>query len=315
MQRHLSYSALSIALIALAGCGGGTSTVPQTAALPQSKHAKAWMLPEAKGEVLLYATFGCAGTCVISYPALQVVGSLPLAAAGVCSDAQGNVFFPGLDKVTEYAHGGTQPIATLNLPGDGAHACAVDPKSNDLAVVYEGNGGDVAVFADEHGARANFISHLASRSCGYDNNGNLFVDGYDGFGYGISELPKSASTFRTFALPDTVGNPGRVQWDGTYIAYQGGYPVNAISRIAISGSTATVVETVNVKVPRRVAPSWFYDGKVIVPYNIHNVHPTVIGVFKYPKGGAPTKTIRNYPPYKKATIDFNGVTVSVAPSN
>ena len=131
----------------------------------------------------------------------------------------------------------------------------------------------------------------------------------------LIQLPKSASTFRTFALPDTVGNPGRVQWDGTYIAYQGGYPVNAISRIAISGSTATVVETVNVKVPRRVAPSWFYDGKVIVPYNIHNVHPTVIGVFKYPKGGAPTKTIRNYPPYKKATIDFNGVTVSVAPSN
>lgn len=119
--------------------------------------------------------------------------------------------------------GGTQPIATLNLPGDGARVCAVNPKSNDLAVVYEGSGGDVAVFTDEHGTRANYISHLASRSCGYDNNGNLFVAGYDGSASGLSELPKSASAFRTFALPDTVGNPGRVQWDGTYIAYQGLY--------------------------------------------------------------------------------------------
>jgi hypothetical protein len=308
---------IATGVLVLAGCG--SQTVPRSIggqAPAQVSHSKSWMLPEATGEDLIYALGGCDGICVISYPALKVVGSLPLVAGAACSDARGNVFFAGLDKVTEYAHGGTQPIAILNLQGDDAFDCAVDPQSNDLAVVYEGNYGDVAVFTDRHRKRTNYDSHLASRFCGYDSKGNLFVDGYYGLGFGLSELPKYAGAFTPFALPNSVGYPGQIQWDGKYIAYQGLGSVNTISRIAVSGSTETaiVVETVNIKVRRHMAPSWLYDGNVVVPYRTHNIYPKVIGVFKYPTGGAATKTIRKFPPYKNRTLDFHGVTVSVAPS-
>ena len=56
--------------------------------------------------------------------------------------------------------------------------------------------------------------------CGYDNVGNLFVDGFDGSKWGLSELPEGGSTFEKLTLDQSVGQPGQVQWDGQYLSYE-----------------------------------------------------------------------------------------------
>ena len=211
----------------LAGCGvsqppiEAPGTMPQTSAIAtHAERGKSWMKAGASSGGLLYAPVGCGGTCVISYPDLKLVGSLSTPGDGICSDSQGNIFLPSGATVTEYAHGGSQPIATLNLPGGEGQGCAVDPKSNSLAVVFKGSGVDVAIFASERGNPTLYGSHLESNYCGYDDKGNLFVDGMSGNNYGLAELPKGSSQFNQFSLPPSAGMPGQVQWDGRYIAYE-----------------------------------------------------------------------------------------------
>jgi DNA-binding beta-propeller fold protein YncE len=106
------------------------------------------MLPEAKSEDLLYVTsFVSSYVFVFSYPEGKLVGTLggfSYAASGECSDNQGDVFIIGVQDVVKYAHGGSNPIATLksvNYP----NGCAIDPVTGNLAVAggsphdYEAN--------------------------------------------------------------------------------------------------------------------------------------------------------------------------------
>ena len=97
------------------------------------------MLPEAKSEDLIYT--GREPIYVLSFPALKLVGTIDTRAGlGMCSNKNGDVFMtypPG--TIVEYAHGGTQPIATLYLPGFyETWGCGVDPTSGDLAVALGG---------------------------------------------------------------------------------------------------------------------------------------------------------------------------------
>src|ERR1700728_60087 len=309
---------LCAAFLLMTGCGGAgaTSAVPLGATTQSQAHqvsGKSWMLPEAKSENLLYAPGGCGGTCVLSYPDLKLVGSLPSNGNGACSDSRGNILLPFGTTVTEYAHGGSEPIATLNLPGSLAEGCSVDPKSNNLAVRFEGSSGDIAIFANETGYAQQYDSHLNSNFCGSDDTENLFVDGMNGNNYGLAELPKGASQFIQFPLPPSVGMPGQVQWDGNYITYESSDQTNLVSRLAVSGSTVTVVGTTKFNVRHRSYASWIYDGNLIIPYDARGIYANVIGVWKYPQGGNPTKTVRKFPPYKNRNIHFVAVTLSVQP--
>ena len=102
-----------------------------------------------------------------------LVGSLSTYGLAVCSDSAGNVFIVSNSEIEEYAHGGTSPIATLSLSGDQGSGCSVSPLNGDLAVVYKGDGSDVAVFPDSGGTPALYRSGIDSLFCGYDGNGNL----------------------------------------------------------------------------------------------------------------------------------------------
>jgi hypothetical protein len=320
-RRKLSRLVLRVCVPAtlLAGCGGSQAPIgaqgamPQTSAIaPHAERGKSWMLPGQSSGDLLYAPGGCDGTCVISYPALNLVGSLATRGEGACSDSQGNVFLPAGGTVTEYAHGGTEPIATLDLSGSMAEGCSVDSATNNLAVVYKGNGADIAVFSNEQGNPTLYISQIDSFYCGYDNAGDLFVDGMNGQQPGFSELRNGAGQFAELSIPYTVGLPGQVQWDGRYITYESSDQTRQISRLSISGSAATVVGTTKFTSMRhRSWPSWLYGNRVIVPYNVRGERANVISIWKYPKGRHPTKTIRKFPPYKKTNIDFIAVTLSI----
>ncbi len=311
-------SALTAVGLLFAGCGGSSQsqvTIPQnlSSIRTTNQHGKSWMKAGGSSGDLIYAPGGCDGTCVISYPALKLVGSLPTNADGACSDAQGNVFLPYASTVTEYAHGGTKPVATLSLPGGLGQGCAVDPKTGNLAVVFKGSGTDVAIFANEQGTPALYGTHIESNFCGYDDKGNLFVDGMSSNNYGLAELPKNSSKFTNYIVPPPAGMPGQLQWDGTYLTYESSDQTGAISRLSISGSSVTIVGMTKLRIQHRTAASWLYDGAAIVPYNVRATRANVISLFNYPKGGKATKTIRQYPPYKKRSTDFAGLTLSVHP--
>jgi hypothetical protein len=205
---------LCAALLLLAGCGVSSqsaATIPHwSSAVGQANlQGKSRMLPGSSSGDLIYATGGCGGTCVISYPDLKLVGTIPDSGAASCSDYQGNVFLPKDAAVVEYSHGGTRPIATLNLPGGSAAGCSVDSITNNLAVVFQGSGANLAIFTNEQGTPTQYETHITSLYSGYDGNGNLFVNGFDNQAFALSELPSGASDFTQLSISQSVGEPGQ----------------------------------------------------------------------------------------------------------
>ena len=311
----LRNATLGIALSALAGCAEHSNlpvaAAPEPATATQHRAAQAWMLPEAKSEDLIYASRGCGGSCVISYPAMKLVGTIPSSGEPPCTDAQGNIFIPSDYQVVEYAHGGTQPIAKLSVPSELVGGCAVDPTTNDLAVIAPG---EVFIYPDEQGTPTTVSSHIDSEFGGYDAKGDLFVDGINGQNYGFAELPKGASDFIVLSISDSVGRPGAVQWDGKYITYENTEHYVTISQLTVTGSSAAIAGTTRFSIPHSSANSWIYKAKVLMPYNNRGEFAKTVGLFAYPKGGKPKATISKYPGYAQRDIAFTGVAVSVAPS-
>lgn len=327
---YLVRLALIVGAAALfAGCGVSQPPIEEPGALPQSRaiadHANrggSWMLPEASSDDLLYAIAGChqvtgLATCVLSYPQGKIVGTLDNAGAAICSDGHGNVFMPFNGTVTEYAHGGTTPIATLNLPGTDALGCAVDPVTNNLAVLFDGSGKNVAIFPNESGTPALYAAVINFRYCAYDSAGNLFVNGYSGSNPGLAELPYGGTSFSNISVSNSVGYPGQMQWDGHYLTYEGVEQGDIkVSQLSVSDSEATIVGTTKLNLFRATA-SWIFGNRIIVPHAVRRnlrAYTTQISYFKYPQGGVPSKTIKNFSGFKKIDMNFQGVTVSVAPS-
>ena len=316
MKQISRYTLGIIAALAFAGCGSQVAPTGGTAqSLAPATHGKSWMLPEAKSEDLIYATGGCGGTCVLSYPQGKGVGALSSSGSSVCADSSGNIFIPDEYRVFEYAHGGTSPIATLSLSGNSyTRGCAVDPTTGDLAVV---TGDAVAIFPGGQGQATFYGAYLTTTYCSYDNAGNLFVDG---FAYqassGLSEFPVGGSGFRKLSVPAAVDGPGQIQWDGTYLTWAStiGEP-RTVSQLAISGSQATIVGTTTLLGMRGYAwQSWIYGSRIIVPYAQRGTKAKNIGIWEYPKGDKAIKRINNFGTFKRSGLRFQGLAVSVAPS-
>ncbi|MFY9739832.1 MAG: hypothetical protein WAK11_12405 [Candidatus Cybelea sp.] len=307
--------------LAFTGCGG--TTVPLGAMTQSQAHqasGKSWMRPGASSGDLIYATGGCGGTCVLSYPDGQIVGSISTTGEGPCSDAAGNVFIPDGSQIFEYQHGGTTPIGTLTIPESNitTYNCSVDPTTNNLAISYLGETCIcVAIFNNEGGTPTSYSTGIDSFFCGYDNAGNLFVDGLgtdQNPGIELSELARGNSTFTPLTVSGKFrGQPGRLQWDGTNLTYEGlDAPGThaAIIKLAISGSVATAVKTIRLNGNMRgTTLSWIYDGNVLTPYSIHSQRTNKVGIWAYPKGGKRRATLKF--PNSRFWI-FTGVTVSVA---
>jgi len=300
--------------LAFTGYGGAGTTVPLDAMTQSQAHqasGKSWMLPQAKSEDLIYAVGGCGGACILSYPKGKLVAELTGVDGGAdCSDNDGNVFISEQTEVVEFAHGGTNPIATYATPYTPPLGCSVDPESGSLAVV---NQNSVAVFSA--GSQQNpttYATHIEAQYCGYDNSGNLFVNGFDGENFALSELPNGASSFESLTLDQSVGNPGQLQWDGRYLTYESqsrGQPT--ISRLSIAGSTATVVGQTRLKRLHNFATlSWINKGYIVAPYSVRGPSPQNVGTWKYPTG-ALTKRITRFGDFDRKTFDFTAATISV----
>lgn len=305
---------MSLAALVLVACGSGSaalSPLASTNAAVGSGRSASWMSPLANAENLLYVSNRVdPDVTVYSWDDQKLVGTLKgfRDPRGECVDKAGNVFITdaGTSQILEYAHGGTSPIATLD---DGGHIpldCSVDAVTGNLAVTDFGDGGgSVIIYPNATGRPSrHFNLHFAAYDyCGYDDSGNLFIDGTNHLGHFIfSELPSGGGRFIDIALHRIVV-PGPVKWDGKYVAV--GEVGRSISEFSISGSTATHVGTTDLGdanphimafwIPKfgenRVNP----QGKHIVAASHFNdrFEPGVVQIWAYPAGGAPRHTIHD----------------------
>jgi NHL repeat len=325
---HLPFQGRILCALALAatsaGCGGAPGIVDTSAFVPPNgavrvSDSRSWMLPEAKNSKLLYVSDpGTDDVNVYAYPSGKPVGILSgfNEPWGLCSDLDGNVFIADVwhYRVVEYAHGGVKPIKTIN--GEQGHptSCSVDPRNNDLAIVYyflnePSRESEVAVYA--HAKRVPKVydgSKIANdlNSCTYDNRGNLFVDGLYGYAstvVGLAELPKGGKQLVDISLPNHIGHLSSVQWIGNHLAMgdqslSGSYPA-MIYQYDVDGTKATQVGTTELFGTTGLQQFWAQGGKVGAPSGS-------VRLYHYPAGGTPLKTLGGL------TNPF-GITLSIAP--
>jgi hypothetical protein len=188
----------------------------------------------------------------------------------------------GSTAITEYEVPETA-IKTLSVTFSFPTSCAMDA-GGDLAV---GNydGGDVLIFKNASGSPTVYGTPLDEEFFdGYDPNGNLFADGFTGSrrGFALVELPKGGTKFETITTSNTVGFPGSVQWDGTYLTVEDQY-ASAIYQYTVNGTTATLKSTVSLSGASDCAQTWIATGLVYCGDAGNNGGE----VFKYPAGGSP----------------------------
>lgn len=280
--------------------------------------------PESKQSALLYAFTIQGDAFIFSYPHGGRVGNFEITGAagvwGACTDRNGDVFVTVDESntasyVSEYAHGGTTPIATLRDDGYAAADCSSDPTTGDLAVTNfdeaSAGGANVAIYRHARGKPHHFVDPKMSVAyCGYDDGGNLFVDG-NGY-YQLAELPRGSRRFKNIRLSEHLVRPGGVEWDGAALAVEdGGYArkFSAIDRVSVSGASGTVIGTTHLKGLANRGVTFWIDGSTIVTVGGQQVDR--IGLWEYPAGG---KFLKLFYPTKTYRQTMYGVAVSVAPA-
>jgi hypothetical protein len=264
------------------------------------------MSPAAKGQDLLYVSdLGTNQVDVYPYPKGKLVGQLSGfgAVETLCADKAGDVFVVDeAGPVDVFEHGGTTPIRQLKTSG-APDGCAVDPVTGNLAVTNLSSYlyGTIAIYPKAKGKAKQYFSDQVNSTyfCGYDNDGNLFVDGNDrGAAPIFLELPKGKSGFRVMKLNKTVDTPSGVQWDGKYVAV-GDKGAGLIYRVDANGKVA---QTIKLRGADDIDQFWLQGATLIGP-NDHGGGP--VGFWNYPKGGSPAHILRG-------PLEPLGVTVSPA---
>jgi hypothetical protein len=170
---------------------------------------------------------------------------------GLRSDNSGNVWVSdyGGKALYEYAHGGSTPIAKILQHAGYPNDCAVDPKTGNLAV-----------------ANALPTFHLT-----YDNKSNLFVECEDDYGYigPLAEAPAGSTSFTRSNLEANVEFSAfsGLQWINPTLL-MGGLTDSEYSSVAykllVSGSSATVVQTLRFSDTQQAQGMWRRAGNVAV---------------------------------------------------
>jgi hypothetical protein len=303
---------LSIAFaIAFAGCALNGAPVTQPMQANESvSPSRALPTSKTEGAVLFVATGS--DVYILTYPAGQLIGHLTLFAHALCADAKGNVFIPTVGyQIKEYSHDGSL-LQTLQA-GDVAVACAVDPVTGNLAVANEGSGaGEVAIFSRATGTPQfyNDPAIFEYGQCGYDNKGNLYVDG-TGSGNILAKLPKGSGTFINYSLGKRFTTYGSLQWDGKELTLTNPqkhelYALQLGKTLKVTATTRfrDWYNTFNGQWP--FAQTWLQGNNFMAQSSVQ----ATIGLWNYPQGGGPKKQL---PPFVSGSTTIYGVVVSVAP--
>ena len=287
----VAYLSATVALIA--GCNAITppqSAFPEPVSLAHMEPS--WIDPAAKGEALVYVTNRRTGEInILSFPQGVPVGAISgfEEPEGECVDAAGDVFVTDSKtaQVTVFAHGGVVPIRTLSYPRAQPFDCSIDPATGNLAVsnrlFSRKPHSVVAIYAAAKGSPKTY-EHAAFQTeyCGYDNHGNLFLDGSD-HRTEMAELPKGSSTIVNVTLNQPIASQGTIQWDGQYVAVTSTREA-IVYRILFNGRHGKIVGSTSLAGGVSVTHSWIRGDKILGPDNYVYVWP-------YPSGGDP---IRRY---------------------
>jgi hypothetical protein len=307
----MKYAAALVALAICSACSTGSTVAPSSAALNIRYVGKtlsvngrlvtaaraylgapprfATLAPDAvegrKREYVIsyYGTYAS----IFDYPKSNAqIGSISDVGGQGCSDVlygYGKRTFwivAAANQITEYKVRGTKPIKTLSVTVGSPSSCATDT-SGDLAVGILSNG-NVVIFKNASGTGAVYTTPLSEEYFdGYDNQGNLFADGFGDSGFQLVELPKGSSTFKPITTSNTVEFPGSVQWDGTYLTVYDQLE-DAMYRYTVSGTTATLEGTVSLSGVGDCAQTWIAEG-VVYCGDAENNNGSV---FNYPAGGS-----------------------------
>jgi hypothetical protein len=271
---------------------------------------------------LLYAFTIEGDGFVWSYPSGGLLASFTITGAtgvwGACTDSSGDVFVTVEESskssyIYEYAHGGTKPIAKLSDDGYTANDCASDPTTGNLAVTnYDDSSSgrsNVAIYADARGTPKHYTdSKMSVGFCGYDADGNLFVDGSGT--YQLAELPKGGGALKNIRLNKSIQQPAGVVWDGKELALeQSGFARRlwAIERVDVTGGAGKVTQTMYAKGLANRGRTFFIDGATIGTVGGQGVDR--IGLWKYPTGG---EVVKIYYPRHTDGQTLYGIALSLA---
>lgn len=289
----------------LPGCAGSTAIGEARAA-----DNRASMQSQMKGTDLLYVATGD-NVYVLTYPKGRVVGSLGVSGNDLCADARGDVFVPSGYVILEYAHGSAYPSQTLN--GDIPLGCAVDPRTGDLAVTQEASGaGEVAIFpnAQQPSTWYRDPDITTFGLCGYDDRGNLFVDGA-GSGNNLAELPHRSGTFRNYPLGSKFAAFGDIAWDGKHITLSN--PTTGfLYRLRFARRSLKAVGATRIRGwQNSYSGHWPYvqtllqDGTFVA----QSSEAATLGVWRYPAGGRAGAVLG---PFAGGSVNVYGVALSRA---
>jgi hypothetical protein len=319
-MKPIVFVGLGFGVALLAGCAGPqtglasfeTATQPASPRLPwlaastraRPDARRSWMTPDAKNRDLLYVSDDTTDDVyVFSYPQGRLVGTLTgfSAPGGPCVDRRGNVFVPDVftSTIEEFAHGGSNPIGTLSeAAGAYPDKCDVNRTNGDLAVSNDGNAfgqvrGGIAIYRAATGTPSIHKVMYHPYSCGYDSEGNLFVDGEDEYfrGFQFGELPASGKRYGRISLDQSISLPGGVVWRGNSVAVGDVYNA-VIYQFAINGSSGTRVGTTTLS-GTSLAWDFQLDGrKVIVPNFVEQSEGSSdVLSYRYPGGGSALNAI------------------------
>lgn len=193
----------------------------------------------------------------------------------------------GSDEIEEFNLGGTSAIKTLSESVGTPAGCAIDSATGDLAATIIANG-DVILYKNARGKYESYETPLIEAFFdGYDNRGNLFVDGFNSRDASeLIELEKGSSTFEKITTSNSVEFPGGVQFDGKYVTVND-QEAHAIYRYTVSGTTATLQGTVSLSGSSDCVQTSITTALVYCP-DAGNVD---VEVYKYPAGGSPVATL------------------------
>jgi hypothetical protein len=265
-------------------------------------HQMPWMAAGAKASNLIYVSdIGGEVVDVFSYPDGKPMGTLTGfdEPNGLCVDGKGDLFVADMyhARLVEYAHANSKPKAILKNDGYLPIGCAVDPKTNNLAVTNYSSfptEGTVSIFKEARGKPVEYTALLETFFCAYDDNGNLFIDGNNNSGTPqLSEFLNGSGTLQGISLNVQVGWPGGLQWDGKELAMGDQYAdkfeksepyPNVVYSIQISGLSGTVTQTAPLITAGDVI-QFSLDGSTIAGADGQNED---VGYWSYPQGGKPT---------------------------
>ncbi len=230
--------------------------------VPQIHHkrGKSWIGPDAGRQYLLYASDLSNGTVDI-YNYRVKAGKLYGQITGFdepygqCIDKSKNIYIAdeGTSIIYEFAHGGITPINSASDQYGYPIGCSVDPTTGNVAVAnlygFASGSGGIDIFSGGLSGTQTYYTDASAAFMwppGYDQYGNLFVEGQDiSDANTLLELPSGSSAFTTITGL-TIGYPASVQrWKGYMAVTDQGYQgtTDAIYTVSITGSAATIINT------------------------------------------------------------------------